>query len=74
MKALIGKMGGRKFLLALATVLVVGLSSLIGLDLPTEKVASIAAVVVGFLVSQGYADGKSLGATSTTAQVDPEKK
>ena len=72
MKALIGKLGGRKFLLALVTAVVIALSSLIGLDLPVEKVASIAAVVVGFIVAQGYADGKTDGKTSTTAQVDPE--
>jgi len=66
MKKVIGKLGGRKFLLSVITTVVIAISSAIGLDLPAEKVASIAAVVVGFLVAQGYADGKSGGATSTT--------
>ena len=70
MKKIIGKLGGRKFVLALVSSVVIALSSLMGLDLPTEKVAAIAATVVGFVLAQGYADGKSQGATSTTTDDD----
>jgi hypothetical protein len=77
MKALLGKLGGRKFI-AIILDLIFCILVAVGIDLPNEiKIEIIKWVQVGvgmYLGAQGFADGMSKGATSTTAQVDPEKE
>jgi len=68
MKALIGKIGGRKFLLAIIGAVLIALSSVIGIELSPEKITAVSGIVASFILAQGYADGKSQGATSTTTE------
>lgn len=62
---MIGKLGGRKFLVALVTLLVVVISATTGIDLEPYKEIVIG-VTSSYLLAQGVADGWSGGATSTT--------
>ena len=66
MKKFIGSMGGRKFVVAVVTVLIIAINRKIGLDLDPAQIGGMAATALGFAVAQGYADGKSDGKTSTT--------
>ena len=61
----LGKLGGRKFLMAIAGVLAVAVSSYFGID--EEKILAVAGIVVSYILGQGYADGKSGGNTSSSA-------
>ena len=63
MNSFIGKIGGRKFILALVAIVVTGLMN--GLD-PETKGWIISVITGGFSVGQGMADGLSKGKTSTT--------
>jgi len=68
MKKLIGKLGGRKWLISLVSVLLVGLNRVIGLDLSETAIASIAGIAAALVLGQGFADGASGGATSTSTE------
>ncbi len=63
MKDLLGKIGGRNFLLALVGMIITGLMQ--GLD-PETKAWIISVICGSHSVSRGLADGMSKGKTSTT--------
>ena len=63
---ILGKLGGRKFLVAIFGVVAIGLHNWLGIQ--TEAVMTIGGIVSAFLFGQGLADGLSGGATSSTAQ------
>lgn len=65
MAKLIGKIGGRKFVVALVALLGVVVGSLTGFDIEPYK-ETIIGIVGTYLLGQGIADGLSKGATSTT--------
>lgn len=68
---ILGKLGGRKFLMAIAGVLAVALHKYIPWVDPNDVLA-IAAIVATYIVGQSYSDAKTGGATSTTTPVtDP---
>jgi len=62
----LGKLGGRKFLVAVFGVAAIGLHNWLGID--TEAVMTLGGVVAAFIFGQGIADGLSGGATSSTAE------
>lgn len=64
MLAFIARLGGRKFIMALFAVLAVALSSSLGIS--EESVMALGGIVCAYVLSQGFADGLSKGATSTT--------
>jgi len=68
MKAFLGKVGGRKFILAIISVVVMVLNGALGLDIPESTVQVVGGIVAAFLLGQGLADGMSGGSTSTSAE------
>jgi hypothetical protein len=66
---LLGKLGGRKFLMALVGVAAIGLHNWLNID--TQAVMTLGGVIAAFIFGQGIADGLSGGATSSsTSRVD----
>ncbi len=65
MKGLIGKLGGRKFIVAIVGLVAVIVDSLTGWDLTPHK-EMIIGILGSYLIGQGVADGLSKGATATT--------
>jgi len=64
-KNLIGKLGGRKFIVALVALVGVIVAATTGLDLSAYE-NTIVGILGTFLLGQGIADGLSSGKTSTT--------
>lgn len=52
------KFKSRKFLMSLVAAGLIVANEGLGLNLPTEAVMTIAAVVVGYVASEAYVDGK----------------
>ena len=63
---ILGKLGGRKFLVAVFGALAIGLHSWLGLS--EDAVIALGGVVAAYVFGQGVADGLSGGATSTVAK------
>jgi hypothetical protein len=63
MNAFLGKLGGRKFLVAVFGTLAIALHASLGID--PETVNWIGTILTGYILGQGFADGLSKGATST---------
>ena len=61
----LGKLGGRKFLMAVFGVVAIGVHNWLGIN--TEAVITLGGVIAAFIFGQGIADGLSGGATSSTA-------
>lgn len=53
------KLRSRKFWMAVAGALLIILNRGLELNLPAEQVMSVAAIIVGYLVGQGYVDGQA---------------
>ncbi len=67
---ILGKLGGRKFLMAIFGVLALALHNRFGID--TESVLAIGGIIATFILGQSYSEAKTGGATSTTTPVtDP---
>jgi len=62
---LLAALGGRKFILAVFSVVAVALQAWLGIS--AEAVMTFGGIVAAYLLGQGFADGFSGGATSTTA-------
>lgn len=69
---ILGKLGGRKFLMALIGVGAIGLHNWLNID--TQAVMTLGGVIAAFIFGQGVADGLSGGATSSTAGVLDEPR
>lgn len=65
MKNLIAKLGGRKFLLALVTLLGVAVASLTGYEIDANLSETLVGVLGTYLLGQGLADGLSGGKTAS---------
>ena len=65
MNSFIGKIGGRKFLVALVGLIGVIVAAVTGFDL-AQHTTLIVGIVAPYLIGQGVADGLSKGATATT--------
>lgn len=65
MQKLIAKLGGRKFLLALVTLLGVAVASLTGYEIDANLRDTLVGVLGTYLLGQGLADGLSGGKTSS---------
>lgn len=65
---ILGKLGGRKFLMAIFGVVAIGLHNWLNID--TQAVLTIGGVIAAFIFGQGIADGLSGGATSSTTGDD----
>ena len=63
----IGKLGGRKFLVALITLVGVVIASLTGFDIGPYK-DTVTNVLAAYLIGQGLSDGLSGGKTATAVQ------
>lgn len=70
MKWFLGFCGGRKFLISIAGVIACVISHNSGISETT--ILAISGQIIAFVAAQGWADGKSGGATSTTANVETE--
>jgi hypothetical protein len=64
--SILGKLGGRKFLMAVFGVLAIGLHNWLNID--THAVITLGGVIAAFIFGQGLADGLSGGVTSTTSK------
>ena len=70
MNTVIAKLGGRKFIAAISTVITVVLSSVLGMS--EDVVQLLVATGIAYIGVQGAVDGMTNGATSsTTPNVDP---
>lgn len=65
MQKLIAKLGGRKFLLALVTLLGVAVASLTGYEIDANLRDTLVGVLGTYLLGQGLADGLSGGKTAS---------
>jgi len=65
MKKLIGKIGGRKFVVALVSMIGIVVAAVTGIDIAPYK-ETIIGILGTYLLGQGIADGLSGGKTSTT--------
>lgn len=64
----IGKMGGRKFLVALVALAAVVLNATLGIS--EQSVLIGGGIAISYILGQSFADGLTGGATSTTANVN----
>lgn len=64
MNKFLGKIGGRKFILAVFMPIAIALSSAFGIS--ETVIMTIGGIVATYIGAQGVADGLSGGATSTT--------
>jgi hypothetical protein len=64
---ILGKLGGRKFLVALFGALAIGLHSWLGID--ESSVIALGGVVAAYVFGQGIADGFSGGLTSSVGKI-----
>ena len=71
MKTLKTKLTSRKFLMAVAGV-VSGIMLIIGGN-ATEGASAVVASVLGYLIAEGYIDGKALKATTKKAEEKAEE-
>lgn len=62
----IGKIGGRKFLMALFGATAIALHNWLGID--QDSILALGGVVCSYVLGQGLADGMSGGETSSVAQ------
>ena len=65
MSSFLGKIGGRKFVVALLGLVGVVVAALTGLDIEPYK-ETVMGILGSFLIGQGLADGLSGGKTSST--------
>ena len=63
----LGKLGGRKFLVAVFSAIAIGLNSWLGIS--ETVVITIGGIAAAYIFGQGVADGLSGGKTSSTAPV-----
>ncbi|HEY3323166.1 MAG TPA: hypothetical protein VGP72_22120 [Planctomycetota bacterium] len=66
--SILGKLGGRKFLMAVFGAVAIGLHSWLGLE--EASILALGGVVAAYVFGQGVADGFSGGATSTVAKTE----
>lgn len=67
---ILGKLGGRKFLMMIVGVVAVGLHNYLGLD--QNAVLTIGGLIATYVLGQSVSEGMSGGATSTTTPIsDP---
>ena len=62
---ILGKLGGRKFLMAVFGIIVVLLHDKLGLD--TTATTTVAGGIAAYILGQGVSDGMTGGATSSVA-------
>lgn len=55
---MLDKLKSRKFLMAVVSAALIICNEGLGLDLPAETIMSFAAVVIGWILVEGYVDAK----------------
>lgn len=65
--SILGKLGGRKFLMAIVGVVAIALQSKYHLD--PEVIYGIGGIIITFILGQSYSEAKTGGATSSTTPV-----
>jgi len=68
MLTILGKLGGRKFLVAVFGALAIALHSWLNID--QQAVLALGGVLAAYVFGQGVADGFSGGATSTVGRLE----
>ncbi len=61
MRPALQRLKSRKFLLSIATVVLIILNEAVGLNIPEDADWKIIAPVVAFILGESYIDGKSAG-------------
>jgi len=61
MRPALQRLKSRKFLLAIATVILIILNEAVGLSIPEDAYWKIITPVVAFILGESYIDGKSAG-------------
>jgi len=61
MRPALQRLKSRKFLLSIATVVLIILNEAVGLNIPEDAYWKIIAPVVAFILGESYIDGKSAG-------------
>jgi len=72
MNTIIGKLGGKKFIVALLGLIAVVVAALTGYEIAPETLQTVAAIVSSYLIGQGVADGFSGGKTSSVAKANED--
>lgn len=67
MQKIIGTLGGKKFILAIFSVIAIMANAKLGMS--EQTIMTLGGIVAAFCVGQGVADGLSGGATSSVAQI-----
>ena len=58
MRPFIERLKSRKFLVAMATILLIILNEMVGLDIPAESYWAIILPVIAYIVGESYIDAK----------------
>lgn len=53
------RLKSRKFLVAIATILLIILNEMVGLDIPSESYWAIILPVIAYILGEAYIDGKN---------------
>ena len=69
---ILGKLGGRKFIMAVFGVLAIGLHNWLNID--SQAIIALGGVISAYIFGQGIADGLSGGATSSTTTAASDSK
>jgi len=68
MRPFIERLKSRKFLMAIAAILLIVFNEVIGLDIPTESYWAIVVPVIAYIIGEAYTDGKAVERRETKPQ------
>ena len=61
MRPFLQRLKSRKFLVAIATILLVVCNEMVGLNIPAESYWAIILPVIAYILGEAYTDGKAAG-------------
>ena len=68
MRPFVERLKSRKFLMAIAAILLIVFNEVIGLDIPTESYWAIVVPVIAYIIGEAYTDGKAVERRETKPQ------
>jgi len=61
MRPFLQRLKSRKFLMALASILLIIINEIIGLNIPSDSYWAIILPVIAYILGEAYTDGKAAG-------------